>query len=641
MAPGWYSEAQTAVQAAVYVGAARRLLADELSDLIVGVVVDQSLQLPGMFEIVFDDRGPAHRLPAELAIGTEVGIAAASPLRPGDPRLLISGEVTALEAEYGETSLLSVRGYTQDHRLQRARRTRTFVNMSDADIARKVAQDNNLVIGEVTPSRAVHEHVGQVNQTDWEFLTARAAAIGCQVGVADGKFHFRRATVGDPVALMLGTNLLTFSPRITAGNLAPEAEVRVWDPLAAKVVSERHPVSATDTRVGVDIRAALAALSNRSGAPGAGGPASGGSPTSAPGGSRAGTPASGAAGDLGPAPSETATVVPDRPASFGTATAATARERVAGLAGRMAGTFAEAVGECVGDPWTAAGRVVTISGVAAPFAGQWMLTRTRHVLESGRYRTRFEISGQQDRSLLGLVAAAPADAGRVPGVVCGIVSNNHDPLAKGRVKLILPWLSPEYETGWASVVQPGAGERSGALFLPDPGDEVMVGFEFGDLQRPYVLGGIVNNRSTYSLGAPAVRAIGATAAVQWRGIVAPSGNRLAFHDEVTGPGRVEQGEILLGSGDGNLTLRIDQVGGAVSLRCLPGQATRPGEKGRIAIECGPGGAIDISAGAGGSITIDGGATLNLKAQRLNLEGAQITVNGTGPVEVKGKPIKLN
>ena len=40
----------------------------------------------------------------------------------------------------GQTAFVTVRGYTQDHRLQRVRRTRTFVNMSDADIARKIAR---------------------------------------------------------------------------------------------------------------------------------------------------------------------------------------------------------------------------------------------------------------------------------------------------------------------------------------------------------------------------------------------------------------------------------------------------------------------------------------------------------------------
>ncbi len=615
----WRSDGKAAVQADVYVGPARRPLPDRLAAAIVRAVVDQSVRLPDMFELVFDDRGLADELVTELAIGTEVGIAAPSPLRPGDPRMLMTGEVTALEAEYGETAYLTIRGYSQDHRLQRVRRSRTFVNMSDADIARKLARDAGLVAGEVTATRTVYEHVGQVNQTDWEFLSGRAAELGFDVGVAQGKFFFGRPAAGPPVPLRILSNLISFAPRVTIGNLAAEAEVRVWDPLAAKVVTGRAAVSSADGGYGTEV-AEMVAKGNGKPLPAA---------------------RSVASGDLGPPPSENALVVSDDPAATSATPGPAVQARADGLAGRLASTFAEAVGESIGDPWLAAGREVEVMGVAAPFAGCWMVTRARHELQYGKYRTRFEVSGGQDRSLLGLARGGDAAAGRIPGVVCGIVSNNLDPLGKSRVKVILPWLSPDYETGWASVVQAGAGERGGSMFLPETGDEVMVGFEFGDLQRPYVLGGIVNNRSTYGLGAPAVRAQGNSAAVQWRGLVAPSGSRLAFHDEVVGRNRVEQAQVLLGSGDGNLTLSIDQVAGIVTLKSVPGQLTRPGEKGRLVIECGPGGAIDIVAGKGGAITVDGGARLNLKAQQVNLEGQQVTVNGTGPTEIKGKPIKLN
>jgi phage protein D/phage baseplate assembly protein gpV len=621
IAPGCPPEAGIVVVPSVYVGPTRRLLAEELADSVVRVVVDVSLRLPGMFEIEFVDGMTTARLLAELAIGTEVGIAAASPLRLGDPRMLITGEVTALEAEYGEVAVFTARGYTEDHRLQRERHTRTFVTMTDADIARKIAQSNGLQIGEITPSRAVHAHVGQVNQTDWEFLSGRAAAIGYEVRVSQGKFFFRQRASGAPVTLMMLDNLVSFSPRVTAGNLAPEAEVRGWDPLAAKVISERVEVTSADTVVGAGLQATLAGVRGR---PDVRPPAG-----------------SSQYGQTGPPPSERATVVSDQPVPSGVNGGPAIKARAQSLAGRLAATFAEAVGESIGDPWLSAGRAVEVSGVAAPFAGRWMLTRARHVLELGRYRTGFEVSGHQDRTLLGLVRSPQPAAGRTHGVICGLVSNINDPLGKGRVKVVLPSLSPEYESDWASVVQPGAGQLSGAMFLPEPGDEVMVSFEFGDLQRPFVLGGIVNNRSTYTLGAEPVRVNGSTGAVQWRGLVAPSGSRLAFHDEVAGVRDVRQAEILLGSGDGNLTLRIDQVAGTVGLKCVPGQATRPGAKGRLVIECGPGGAIDIIAGSGGEVSIDGGAMLNLKAQRLNLEGAQITVNGSGPVEIKGKPIKLN
>ncbi|GAA1563610.1 VgrG-related protein [Kribbella hippodromi] len=598
----------------VYVGPARRPLPASAADAIIRVLVDQSLGLPGMFELVFADGPDTAAITTTLAIGTTVGIAAAAPERPGDPRLLLTGEVTSLEAEYGELDVLTVRGFTEEHRLQRARRTRTFVNMSDSDIATRIAREAGLPIGTVTTTAVVHEHVGQVNRTDWEFLAGRAEALGFEVGVEYGEFFFGRRPAAGPCPLRLRDNLLTFAPRIGTGNLPTEVEVRAWDPLAAKVVSERTRLAATDTVPGADLPLEVAKSNN--------------------------IPAQAAAepSTLGPPPSGTALVVAQA-AGSGAGVEPAVRSLAAGLAARVGDAFAEAVGESVGDPWLSVGRIAEVSGVAAPFAGQWLITRARHEIAAGRYLTSFEATGRQDRSLLALTRDRPDD--RVPGVACGIVSNNLDPLGKSRVKVVLPWLSPGYESDWASVIQPGAGERSGAVLLPEVGDEVLVGFEYGDPQRPYVFGGVVTNRSTHTLGGPPVRANGNSGSVEWRGLVTPSGGRLAFHDAVPTPDRVEQAEILLGSGDGNLSLQIDQVSGTLALRALPATATRPGEKGRIVIECGPGGAIDLVAGSGGAVTIDGGAELTLKAQQLNLQGTRISVDGTGPVELKGKPIKLN
>ena len=45
---------------------------------------------------------------------------------------------------------------------------------------------------------------------------------------------------------------------------------------------------------------------------------------------------------------------------------------------------------------------------------------------------------------------------------------------------------------WARTVQPGAGKDRGAAGLPEVGDEVLVAFAQGDLEHPYVLGGLYN-----------------------------------------------------------------------------------------------------------------------------------------------------
>lgn len=57
----------------------------------------------------------------------------------------------------------------------------------------------------------------------------------------------------------------------------------------------------------------------------------------------------------------------------------------------------------------------------------------------------------------------------------------------------LPWLSDEYASDWARTAQSG-GTGGGEAFIPEVGDEVLVGFEHGHLDRPYVLAGLYNGK---------------------------------------------------------------------------------------------------------------------------------------------------
>ena len=77
---------------------------------------------------------------------------------------------------------------------------------------------------------------------------------------------------------------------------------------------------------------------------------------------------------------------------------------------------------------------------------------------------------------------------KLTGVYSAVVTDTEDPEAMGRVLLSFPWLSETYVSPWARVVQPGAGEMLGWQILPEPTDEVLVAFENGQLNSPYVIG---------------------------------------------------------------------------------------------------------------------------------------------------------
>lgn len=81
-----------------------------------------------------------------------------------------------------------------------------------------------------------------------------------------------------------------------------------------------------------------------------------------------------------------------------------------------------------------------------------------------------------------------------PGVTIGIVTNNKDPDGLGRVKVKFPWLSPNEESFWARVLTPMAGNDRGIYFLPEVDDEVLVAFEQGNMNVPYILGALWNGK---------------------------------------------------------------------------------------------------------------------------------------------------
>ncbi|MGD0556575.1 MAG: phage baseplate assembly protein V [Streptosporangiaceae bacterium] len=613
-----------------------RPLSGKAKKAIQRAVIDTHLHLPDMFEVTFLDTTGTLLTDAGISIGTRMrlkGIAADSETS----QVLIDGEVTCLEATcHNLDSYSIVRGYDLCHRLQRTRRTRAFHQSSDSEIAEQVVKAAGLTQLAIESSGTIHDFVGQCNQTDWEFLSQRAREIGYEAGISCGTFYFRRAssvaTAGSkPVELTFREDLRRFLPRVTAGNLAQGVEVRVWDPLQAKVISQVKDISTGTARPGTAEPESLGKQFVSDTPPGS-----------------TAQPVTSSAGDEGPPPSSTAHVVCDLPVATGSAIDGAATVAATALADQVASTFAEAEGEAVGDPGIQPGTVLKISGVPHAFGGSWLVTNARHVfdLSAGGYATEFVVSGRHDRSLLGLASASRARTreAAIPGVCCGVVTNIDD--GKGRVRLVLPWLSPDYETDWAPVIQFGAGKRSGAMFLPEVGDEVLVGFEFGDPRRPYVIGGIVNNASGYTLGGPAVEKTGQIAAVARRGFVSAAGNRLVFADKIPpgdAGGPPEVSAITLGTGDGTLSLSIDQVAGTVTLSCSPAAPGSKTEKGTLNIRCGTAGTINVTAGQGGTVNIDGGANLNLKAEgsiSIQSQGS-VSIQGSGQVSIKGAQIALN
>ncbi|MFB9110567.1 phage baseplate assembly protein V, partial [Flavobacterium gyeonganense] len=89
------------------------------------------------------------------------------------------------------------------------------------------------------------------------------------------------------------------------------------------------------------------------------------------------------------------------------------------------------------------------------------------------------------------------------------VKDNNDPEGLGRVKVQFNWAGGNNSSEWIRMIQPHSGSGKGFYFIPEIGEEVLVGFEGSNAQNPYVLGTQYNGSETsgYADGQNNVKAI--------------------------------------------------------------------------------------------------------------------------------------
>jgi uncharacterized protein involved in type VI secretion and phage assembly len=441
-------------------------LPKELYIKLAEVVVDTSLHLPSMFSIRFSDPELAWVDSDFIELGKPVEISAQTSEERGAMKGdLIKGEITAIEPDFsseGDTALL-IRGYDKSHRLHRGRKTRTFANQTDSKIVETVAKEAGLPV-DIDATTIVHEYVLQNNQTNMEFLLARAERVGYQVHVIDGKFYFKKGDTkrADGPELALGDALKSFRPRMTSSHQANKVVVKGWNP------KDKTPIVAEASQ-----------------------------PQSLSQGGVNGTGGSMAQKAFGFAAEE---VVVNQPIY----SLDEAKALATGLSNDLSREFIQAEGVCEGDPRVKAGYSITIKGVGKRFSGKYFVTSATHIYNKGGYETTFIISGRHPTTLNALLSSgdgSPQSQGRIEGVVIGTVTNLNDKENLGRVKVKFPWLG-DIESHWAKIATPMAGANRGFFYLPEIQDEVLIAFEHGDVHRPYIIGALWNNRdkppATYS-----------------------------------------------------------------------------------------------------------------------------------------------
>jgi len=206
------------------------------------------------------------------------------------------------------------------------------------------------------------------------------------------------------------------------------------------------------------------------------------------------------------------------------------------------------------------------------------------------------------------LTALPGAGERFFGVAIGVVTNNKDPEGLGRVKTSLPWMADQVESDWARVVTPMAGPSRGLYFLPEVNDEVLVAFEHGNPDTPYVLGGLWNGKDK----PPGSNSDGKN---DLRIIKSRSGNQIRFSD-TEGDAKIE---IIDSSGQNTIVIRAKD--NSITMTAS-GDITIQGPQGTLKLS---GKSVEIAAST--TVKIEASQGMDVKAAgQLNIKGSVVNIN---------------
>ena len=163
-----------------------------------------------------------------------------------------------------------------------------------------------------------------------------------------------------------------------------------------------------------------------------------------------------------------------------------------------------------------------VGNISKESLGDFIIIEITHEVSQGSYyKNRF-------KAIPATIKALPSPKVRMPlaETQMATVLSNADPQGKGRVRVRMNWQTDGMQTGWVRVMTPDGGSSSdvksnrGFVFIPEVGDQVLLGFRHGDPARPYVMGSLFNG----------VTGSGGFAANHKKSLTTRSGSTVTFDD---------------------------------------------------------------------------------------------------------------
>ena len=141
--------------------------------------------------------------------------------------------------------------------------------------------------------------------------------------------------------------------------------------------------------------------------------------------------------------------------------------------------------------------MLEMHGFGKRFNGNALITSIKHKIKEGNWKTIAGLGLPTEWQLESGVDAASNKQPSFSGLQTGTVKQMHaDPDGQYRILVDVPEIAPDGVGVWARFAQFYASAGKGSFFLPEVGDEVILGFKSDDLLSPVILGMLYNKNNT-------------------------------------------------------------------------------------------------------------------------------------------------
>lgn len=335
------------------------------------------------------------------------------------------------------------------------RKNANYIDKKDSDIITALIGTYAGLTADVTATTTMHKELVQFYCSDWDFMVARAEANGMLVNLDAATVSVKAPAVsGSPVlSLTYGIDIIDFSADLDARHQFEKVSSNAWD-LATLALQQGEAASATLNAQGNITSATLASV-------------------------------------IGLSEFRLQSTVPLE-SEFLTSWAK-AQQVKSGLA-RIRG-HVSFQGSALAKP----GSLIELAGVGARFNGNIFVSGVNHSVVDGNWITRVEFGLSPNWFTESTDVIAPPAAGitaGISGLHIGVVKKlDADPDSQHRVQVSIPEMSATTDGFWARLANFYSSNSFGAFFIPEIGDEVVLGFFNDDPSHPVILGSLYSSKN--------------------------------------------------------------------------------------------------------------------------------------------------